>query len=46
MRELLEEIYRQRLTFRDENRERTGTGVTIQQKADEVEGRLTGRRLT
>jgi hypothetical protein len=42
LRELLEQIYHQRITFRGETRDPTGTAVVVRQRVQQVRGTLLG----
>jgi hypothetical protein len=44
LRSTLEAVYGQRLTFRGEQRDPTGTRVTVEQAVRELQGRMTGYR--
>jgi hypothetical protein len=45
LRSILESIYQQRITFKDEAREPSGTKITTRMKLNRVQGRATGTRI-
>ena len=45
LRRVLESIYGQRITFRGEDREQSGTRVTVEANIDQVTGRFTGIKV-